>query len=1115
VISRLRNRTSTSSMHKETANVNSLQSPFRLAGLAFVLVGMLLLAAPAAQAAGAGWAAPAWGLQITHSPETFDRYGGEHSFTLTATNTGDVPTGDPFTLTARLGEDVTLSGMNPGPFLSCTGNGVDPTPLKCTGTQPLAPGESVSVEMEVALDPEVPETATIAAEIAGGDATAVVASGSAPVTYPPFGLKSFASRNVDASDNVVSAAGAHPYVTLTQFLFTTMHGGGGGRSYEQFKDAGVDLPNGFFGNPAALPRCPIPSIPQFGSGAPCPFGSRLGSATVFSSDPLTVSDAGSLLFNVKPAYGYPAQFAFNTGGTVASLYVTFRPRTENYGVTVGAENAPPFGLTGTTTHFWGVPTDHGSGTTGAPFLSNPVSCSEEDPTWRVTTDSWKTTGRRHPDNRPDLGDPDWLTATVPAAQATGCDNPALVSQFKPTLGAKPLQSGGPIQADQPAGLSVDFDFPQSNDPTDLNTTFDASIPQAPEPKDITTTLPAGFGISPSSAAGLEACSDLASDPAGDQVHYDNIAPITCPDASKIGSINLITPTLAAHDPVDDHIVGPDPVGGSVYLLKPHPGDLPTGGGKQEGKFRLLILVSSPRYGINFKIPGVATADPNTGRLSATFTRNPQLPASHIQVNLKSGPRAPLASPVTCGTYTTNSDIVPWSTPGTPTEHPSSTFNVSSGPGGSACPSSPAARPFSPALIAGMDSNAAGKYSPFVLRINRGDGEQELNTIDVTTPKGFSAKLAGVPYCPEAAIAAAASKSGLAEQSNPSCPAASQIGTVTAGAGPGTNPYYAQGKAYLAGPYKGAPLSFAFITPAVAGPFDLGTTVVRAAAFVDPETAQVTTKTDPLPQIIDGVPLKIRSITARLDRQNFTINPTNCQAMSVSAVVGSSNGATANPSNPFQVGGCDKLGFKPKLKLALKGGTKRGDYPALKATLSYPSGAYANIAKAQVTLPHSEFLEQSHIKTICTRVQFAAKACPAASVYGKATATTPLLDAPLSGPVYLRSSSHQLPDLVADLNGQIHVALAGRIDSVKGGIRATFEAVPDAPVSKFTLEMQGGKKGLLVNSGNICKTGNRATVDLDAQNGLSYDTTPLLANGCKKSKKSKGAKGKAHKRSAAR
>ena len=291
-------------------------------------------------------------------------------------------------------------------------------------------------------------------------------------------------------------------------------------------------------------------------------------------------------------------------------------------------------------------------------------------------------------------------------------------------------------------------------------------------------------------------------------------------------------------------------------------------------------------------------------------------------------------------------------------------------------------------------------------------------------------------------------------------------------------------------------------------------MVRAAAFVDPETAQVTTKTDPLPQIIDGVPLRLRSITAHLDRANFTINPTNCSPLSISARIASSNGASANPSNPFQVAGCDKLGFKPKLAIALKGDTKRGSFPALKATLNYPSGAYANIAKAQVTLPHSEFLEQGHIKTICTRVQFAASACPAASVYGKATATSPLLDAPLSGPVYLRSSSNKLPDLVADLHGQIDVALVGRIDSIKGGIRTTFEGVPDAPVSKFSLEMLGGKKGLLVNSGNICKTDNHATVNLDAQNGLSYDTKPLLSNGCKKSKKHKGAKGKkAHKRSA--
>ena len=395
-----------------------------------------------------------------------------------------------------------------------------------------------------------------------------------------------------------------------------------------------------------------------------------------------------------------------------------------------------------------------------------------------------------------------------------------------------------------------------------------------------------------------------------------------------------------------------------------------------------------------------------------------------------------------------------------------------------------------------------------MRLGRADGEQELGSLQATLPKGLAAKFAGIPYCSDAALAAAATRAGKAEQSNPSCPA-SRIGSVTVGAGPGTNPFNASGTAYLAGPYKGAPMSVAVITPAVAGPFDLGTVVVRNALYVDSETAQGRVVSDPFPKILDGVPLKLRSITVRLDRPNFTLNPTNCSPMSVDAVIHSTDGATANPKNLFQVGGCKDLGFAPKLRIDLKGPTKRAKNPALTATLTYPKGNYANIASAAVTLPHSEFLDQSHIGTVCTRVQFAAQACPAASVYGYAKAETPLLDNPIEGPVYLRSSDHKLPDLVADLNGQIHIVLAGKVDSGKGGgIRNTFMAVPDAPVSKFTLTMKGGNKSLLVNSENICNKPQRAIANFTAQNGKVSNTKPLITNDCKKSKgKKKKAKGK--------
>jgi hypothetical protein len=292
----------------------------------------------------------------------------------------------------------------------------------------------------------------------------------------------------------------------------------------------------------------------------------------------------------------------------------------------------------------------------------------------------------------------------------------------------------------------------------------------------------------------------------------------------------------------------------------------------------------------------------------------------------------------------------------------------------------------------------------------------------------------------------------------------------------------------------------FRVPVQAGPFDLGTVVTRAAAFVDPQTTQVTVTSESLPQILEGVPITYRTIHVDVDRSGFALNPTSCGATSVEAKLDSSSGTVATASDRFELGGCRELGFKPRLRIRLRGKTHRGGHPRLRATLVARPGD-ANIARAQVSLPRSEFLDQAHIDTVCTRVQFAEERCPPGSVYGHARALTPLLDYPLVGPVYLRSSSHELPDLVAALRGPasqpIEVDLNGRIDSVRGGIRTTFEAVPDAPVSKFVLEMKGGHKGLLVNSTEICRRKHHAAVKLAGHNGALTRFAPALASGCRR------------------
>ncbi|HYC31931.1 MAG TPA: hypothetical protein VEB59_06545, partial [Gemmatimonadales bacterium] len=478
-------------------------------------------------------------------------------------------------------------------------------------------------------------------------------------------------------------------------------------------------------------------------------------------------------------------------------------------------------------------------------------------------------------------------------------------------------------------------------------------------------------------------------------------------------------------------------------------------------------------------------------------------------------RASLATPVTCGTFASQTTMDPWSAadPDNPTAaeqvHSPDSFAISSGPNGGPCAATKEARPFGLGLSAGTRSPLAGATSPFSFRITRPDGNQEIASLDISPPPGFTAYLKGVPYCSEAQIATAARIKGRAEQASPSCPQASEIGSTSVGAGPGTNPLYTPGKLYLSGPYKGAPLSVVAITPAVAGPFDLGNVVVRSALIVDPVTARITAKTDPIPQILEGVPLGIRDLRIDLDRPGWALNPTNCNPMSVDVSAAGASGATARSSDRFQLDGCAALPFKPRFDFRLHGSSKRGGHPRLSATMTAKPGQ-ANIGRVAVTLPSSEFLEQAHIQTICTRVQFAAEQCPAGSVYGKAEAITPLLDGALKGSVYLRASSNPLPDLVAALRGPdaqpIEIELVGRIDTKNGGIRNTFDVVPDAPVSKFVLTMQGGRKGLLVNSRNLCVRPSYAQVRLTGQNGKRMTQRAQMKNDCGK-KGSKGKKGK--------
>ena len=523
-----------------------------------------------------------------------------------------------------------------------------------------------------------------------------------------------------------------------------------------------------------------------------------------------------------------------------------------------------------------------------------------------------------------------------------------------------------------------------------------------------------------------------------------------------------------------------------------------------------MLLAASGFATNVKLLGTAETDPVTGQVSLAFKSLPQSPLQEFGLHIFGSERGLLATPTHCGTFKVESEFVPWNT-ALEVRHTTNLITIDQGPGGSPCPNG--ARPLSPQLEAGVADPTAGVHSPFTLVLKRSDGEQNLTGVTVTTPKGFAATLAGVPYCPESAIATlqAAGYSGRTEQAAPACPAASQIGAAVAGVGAGSHPLYTPGMVYLAGPYKGAPLSLEVVVPAVSGPYDLGNVAVRVAVSVNPVTARVTAASDPLPQILEGIPLRTRTIRLELNRPGFAVNPTNCDPFTVDGMISGDEGGSASSIAHFQAANCAGLSFDPKLNIKLKGSTKRRAHPALRAVLKTAPGE-ANLSNVTVVMPKNELLDNSHIGTVCTRVQFAARACPADSVYGTATAVTPLLDQPLTGNVYLRASDHKLPDLVADLRGQFDIEVSARIDSVKGaGLRARFETIPDAPVSEFVLNMAGGKKGLLVNSGNLCKADRNAKQTLIGQNGARLERKSKLQAACGSS----ASRHKRHQRKAVR
>jgi len=987
--------------------------------------------------------------------------------------------------------------------------------VECSFEGEIRPYEAIEVEVLVAIEGSAAGGEAGRVTVSGGDAPEESAIqtlnlSDAPV---PFGLEQFSMQAEEAGGPEASAppAGAHPFQLTTTVLANSGPQEGPDRTLQSPiaqpalpRNLRFTLPAGLVGNVSGLPTCDLAVFLYANSNLvnECPDEAAIGVAAVtIQGFPFGLARLTVPVFNLPASQGEPARFGLMVAGAPTLIDTSVDPQ-DGYRITAEVRNVPQtIKFLGSTTTLWGTPGakshDASRGWNCAytrpdvipgeceepkerkesPFLRMPVSCASPLD-FEAAFEPW---------NVP----PGSVVARAPYADAPlgGCNH----EPFDPALSLAPTSKA----AAAAAGLQAQVTMPGSG----LANPKPGAVSEA-QFKRAEVTLPAGMTINPSAAEGLAVCSqaDYARE------RYDSGPGEGCPEASKIGTVEISTPLLE------------EDVEGALYQATPY--ENPTG-----GLVAVYLVARAPARGVLVRQVGAVEPDPADGRLRTVFDDVPQLPFSSFKLRFREGGRAPLITPPGCGTFHTTARFVPWSAldpdnpaPGEVIER-SAPFVIERGPNGGDCPTGPA--PFHPDFEAGTENNRAASYSPFLMRITRKDGEGDLTKLSQVLPPGVLGKIAGVPYCPESGIARAQSRTGphggAEERNDPSCPAQSKVGRTVAGAGAGNDLTYVSGSLYLAGPYHGDPLSVVSITPALAGPFDAGTVVVRFALTLNPVSGEVELDgqaSDPIPHILKGIPLSLRDLRAYVDRPDFTLNATSCEEEQTRATLwGGGTVLSPTPDTPveltarYQAAGCRALGFKPRLAIRLKGGTRRGAHPALRAVVT-PRRGDANFSRALVTLPHSAFLEQAHIRTVCTRVQFAAgpgngARCPKGSVYGHAKAWSPLLDEPLEGPVFLRSSNHNLPDLVVALHGIVDLDLSARIDSVHGGIRSTFSKIPDAPVSRFVLAMQGAKKGLIVNSRNLCAKPkrNRADAALRGQNGRRDNTKPLLrAVSCAKAKR---------------
>ena len=1015
--------------------------------------------------------------------------------------------------------------------------------LTCKFNLPFSiqPGQTIRMVVNVKTLASVPEGPVVnSATVEGGGLTGASTSARIDISsHPSFGFASDTLQatestrvvNLSSSEHLYEVvnepykqpftqAGGHPWALTDTFEFATESVGEANSSGEiplepthDPKDIAGVLPRGVLGDPLAVPRCSLTIVTN---GGQCPVDTQIGVYHVYIEG---VKELLGPVVNVTPEAGQSAEFALENHdkAVITPLLTAHLVRTheavgghlrEGYGIAVADNGVPAIGLRKVELTFWGVPADPShnaarnlfcgksyednhlecappyeggevSNLPLVPFDSMPTDCSEGQQSFTQTADSWQ--------------EPGVFTEKAEAFPAvTGCN----LLQFNAGTGVTVEPDA--LTADQPVGLGVNLKIPLNESP-ETNTT--------PALRDTLVTLPEGMSVSPGIVDGIEACNAEGPEginitgPESEEVskltHERQLAPGHCPDASIVGTAEAITPLL------------PTPVKGHVYLARPGCGgagqDPCTEEDVRDGNLYKLYLELGgtgqfANTGIQFKVPLETDVNPATGQLTAVSKELLQAPYSEVKIHLNGGPRAPIANPAVCGPARTTADFTPWSAPGitpeglsvagTGDQMSSSYFEVT----GCIHPT-----PLNPGFTAGTVTPQAGQYSAFTMNLSREDGEQYVKGIQIHTPPGLLGMLSSVPLC------------GEPQADDGYCPESSKIGTTRVATGAGSHPFEIEGNVYLTGPYDGSPYGLSIVVKVVTGPFNLGLRIVRARIAVDPETSELTVTTDEngpyaVPQIVFGVPVRLKRITVDINRPNFMFNPTNCNQLQIEAKISGAEGAVSSVKSPFAVGGCASLAFKPKFTATTSGQTSRAKGASLRVKLSYPVGSVgseANVAQAKVDLPKQLPSRLTTLQKACTAAKFASNPanCPTASIVGVVKATTPLLPVPLTGPAYFVSHGGEaFPSLVFVLQGDgVRVDITGTTFISKAGITSsTLKTVPDVPVGTFELYLPEGKYSALAANGNLCKSRTKLKMPTKfvAQNGAVFNqSTQIQVTGC--------------------